>query len=117
MGKDIKSSKEEQRQFWQMVFDTHKASSLSIKQFCKNEGITEAAFYAWRKKLTLPGKSVPAKQKEVASAGFIQVSIPEMNPAGLELVLSSGNALRISPGVDFTTLSHVLSVLREAGLC
>ena len=107
----------DRRQFWQMAFGTHKVSGLTIKQFCKNEGISQAAYYYWRKKLAVAGEAVPAKQKDAASAGFIQVSMPEMNPAGLELVLSSGNALRISPGVDYKTLSQVLSVLSEAGLC
>jgi len=117
MGKDLKSSKEEQRQFWQMALDTCKESGLTIAAFCKNEGISQAAYYYWRKKLASPGESDPAKQQDAASAGFIRVSMPEMNSVGLELVLSSGNALRISPGVDHKILSQVLSVLREAGLC
>jgi hypothetical protein len=116
MGKDLKSSQEEQRQSWRVVIDTCKESGLSIVAFCKKEGISQAAYYYWRKKLAVAGESVPAKQQD-AAAGFIQVSMPEINSAGLELVLSSGNALRISPGVDYQTLSQVLSALREAGLC
>ena len=30
---------------------------------------------------------------------------------------TSGNTLRINPGADRQTLSNVLSILREAGLC
>jgi len=117
MDKDLKSSQEEQRQFWKMVFDTHKSSGLNIKQFCKNEGISEAAFYAWRKKLAAPEKSTPAPPKNATSAGFIQVSIPEGKAAGLELVLTSGHILRINPGVDNKILSNVLSALKQADLC
>ena len=36
---------------WRSVFQEYADSGLSIRRFCQNEGISEASFFAWRKKL------------------------------------------------------------------
>jgi len=97
----------DQQQFWQMVLETFKSSGLYIRQFCKQEGLSEPSFYAWRKRLTQVDESDP----------FIQVSLPTEQHGGLELVLSSGHTLRISSPADTQTLTTVLSALCEVGLC
>ncbi len=116
MSKNQKSLNEDRRQFWQMVIETWQSSGLSVSKFCKAEGLSEGSFYNWRKKLTV-ANSKHGKQNGPGSSAFIEVSMPKNNPVALELVLSSGNSLRISSGADNKTLSNVLSVLREAGLC
>jgi transposase-like protein len=100
-----------------MAIETWQDSGISVSRFCKDEGLSEGSFYNWRKKLAKGDKSEAAKQKEQSSSAFIEVSIPSDKPGGLELVLVSGNTLRIGPSADSTTLTNVLSVLREAGLC
>ena len=117
MSKKQKESKDDQRQFWQMVIETWQNSGMPVSKFCKYEGLSEGSFYNWRKKLAKGDKSEAAKQKEWSSSAFIEVSMPSEKPGGLELVLTSGNTLRISEATDSKTLSDVLSVLREAGLC
>lgn len=113
MGKDQETRASDQRQFWEMAIETHRESGLSVAAFCKNEGITEAAFYYWRKKL---------RQNSCGSAGqdtpaFIEVKVPDRSGLSLELLLTSGNTLRIAPGFDDQSLRDVLSVLRQSGLC
>ena len=107
----------DQHQFWQMVLETFKSSGLSVRQFCQKEGLSEASFYTWRKKLTKSDESAEDEQKNASSSAFIEVSMPKNDPAALELVLSSGNTLRISSGADSTTLNDVISVLKQVGLC
>ncbi len=106
-----------QQQFWQMVLETFKSSKISVRQFCQQEGLTESAFYSWRKKLAVNNKSAIAKQHNISSSAFIEVAIPKNNPVALELILSSGNTLKINPGTDNKTLTNVLSALCEVGLC
>jgi len=108
----------DQQQFWQMVIEAWQTSGLSVRQFCKDEGLSEPQFYQWRKKLT-GGDSVTDKQNNPKPSGseFIEVKIPQNNIAAIELLLTSGNTLRIPAGADSTTLSMVLSVARAAGLC
>ncbi|MEN6384796.1 MAG: hypothetical protein ABFD79_06325 [Phycisphaerales bacterium] len=105
----------DQQQFWRMAIETWKSSGLSVRQFCPNEKLTEASFYAWRKKLT-GSDLVPEEQDKpkLSEPEFIEVTISQNNSSAIELVLASGNTLRIPVGVDSATLSTVLSVVRSS---
>ena len=81
-------------------------SGISVKQFCKEQGLTECSFYAWRKRLQERG---PVRFALVERSGRRQARTAEV---ALELVLSTGERLRIGPGVDTATLRAVLGVLR-----
>jgi hypothetical protein len=116
MSKRQTNSNSDGRQFWQMVIETWQNSGISVSKFCKAEGLSEGAFYNWRKKLSGIA-SEPVKPSEPSPSAFIKVALPENNHAALELELSSGNILRIHSGADNKTLSSVLSVLHEVGLC
>ena len=79
-------------------------SGLSVKQFCQNQGLTEYSFYAWRKRLRNAGPVHFALVDRGAAAVTAEF--------GLELVLVSGERLRIGGGVDAKTLRTVLEFLR-----
>jgi hypothetical protein len=81
-------------------------SGMSVKQFCKDQGLTECSFYAWRKRLRERG---PVRFALVERRARRRERTAE--PV-LELVLSAGERLCIGPGVDITTLRIVLDVLR-----
>ena len=113
MGEKQEVHNTDQRQFWQMVIDTCRESDLSVVAFCKKEDISVSAYYYWRKKLV---DSHP-KSKRKTPPAFIEVALDQSNAAVLELVLSSGNTLRINHGADNKMLIDVLSALRQADLC
>ncbi len=41
----------EKEAFWRMVVQEQQKSDLSIRDFCRTEGLTESLFYAWRREL------------------------------------------------------------------
>ena len=77
-----------------------------MKQFCKEHGLTECSFYAWRKRLLERG---PVRFGLVERSARREERTAE---AALELVLATGERLRIGTGVDTATLRAVLDVLR-----
>jgi hypothetical protein len=81
-------------------------SGMSVKQFCKEQRLTEYSFYAWRKRLQEKG---PVRFALVERNAGRQERTAE--PV-LELVLATGERLRIGTGVDAVTLRTVLDVLR-----
>ena len=91
---------------WAERIAAQQRSGMSVKQFCKEQALTECCFYAWRKRLR--------------EQGSVRFALVERNArrqerpaeAGLELVLATGERLRIGTGVDITTLRTVLDVLR-----
>ncbi len=91
---------------WRERIAAQERSGLSVKQFCKDRGLTDCCFYAWRKRLR---KKEPVRFALVERGAARQESATE---ACLELVLGSGERLRIGNGVDAMTLRTVLEALR-----
>jgi hypothetical protein len=92
---------------WAERIATQQRSGLSVKQFCKEQGVSEYSFYSWRKRL---GESGPVRFALVERSSRRQ---ERTVGAALELVLESGERLRIGIGVDPATLRTVLDVLRR----
>ncbi len=91
---------------WTERIAAQQSSGVSVKQFCKEHGLTEYSFYAWRKRLQQTG---PVR------FALVERRAQPQGPAGeaaLELVLATGERLRISAGVDAATLRTVVDVLR-----
>jgi len=91
---------------WAERIAAQQRSGMSVKQFCKERGLTEYSFYAWRKRLQEKG---PVRFALVERSARRQERTAE---AALELVLATGERLRIGTGVDTATLRAVLDVLR-----
>jgi transposase-like protein len=92
---------------WRERIAEHARSTMSVRRFCKERGIAEHLFFYWRKRLRSSQQPIRFALVERAAAS------PEPNsPAGLELVLTTGERLRIGAGVDAATLRTVVEVLR-----
>ena len=91
---------------WAERIAAQQRSGITVKQFCKERGLTEYSFYAWRKRLQQTG---PVRFALVDRSPRREERATE---AALELLLQSGERLRISAGVDAATLRVVLDVLR-----
>ncbi len=91
---------------WAVRIAVQQRSGMSVKQFCKEHGLTEYSFYAWRKRLQERG---PVRFALVERNARQQERQAE---AVLELVLATGERLRIGAGVDSATLRAVLDILR-----
>jgi hypothetical protein len=90
---------------WRELLAEHGRSGLTVKQFCQERGITQWSFYAWRKRLRGEG----TVRFALVERGRVR---PEPGAAELELILTTGERLRIGVGVDGTTLRMVLEALR-----
>jgi hypothetical protein len=99
------SSELSTRQKWTDLIRQHEQSGATVKVFCRDRGVSEPSFYSWRKRL--------------ATSQPVRFALVEANASGtnehapMELIVSSGERLRIARGVDSATLRTVLGVLRE----
>jgi len=78
---------------------------MPVQQFCKEKGITGVSFYVWRKRLR---KQQPARFSLVET-GPARQQAPK---TGLELVLVTGERLRIGADVNPALLRRVPEALR-----
>jgi hypothetical protein len=93
------------RQKWMGLIRQHEQSGEAVKVFCRDRGVSEPSFYSWRKHLAT---NQPVRLALVETSGSAA-----KDRAGLQLILASGDRLRIAPGTDAATLRTVLNVLRE----
>jgi transposase-like protein len=99
----MSQTQEERRGFWRRLVAQQEQSGLSVRAFCRQHHAKEHSFYQWRKRLS---EQHPMK--------FALVEAESNGGAGVvELLLATGERLRISPGADAATLRAVLGVLRE----
>ncbi len=93
------------KQKWLELVRQQEHGGVSVKAFCREHGVSEPSFYSWRKRLKASG---PVR------FALVDAGTPaDIESAPIELVLASGDRLRILPGADAATLRSVLSVLRE----
>ena len=98
-------TREDRREYWRQLIVEQQRSGLSVSALCRRHGISEQSFYQWRKRL--------AAQLPVKFA-LVQASAPQhIGGEVMEILLTSGERLRITQGVDAAMLRLVLSVMRE----
>jgi hypothetical protein len=108
IGTSIEERTSTKRDQWRERIGEQMRSGLSVKEFCKERGLTECSFYAWRKRLRQQQEPVRFALVERGAATRQEGA----REAQLELVLLTGTRLRIGAGVDSTTLRTVLEALR-----
>ena len=96
--------------FWQYVIESQKTSGLSVRQFCKNEGLTEPTFYCWRKKLS---QAFICKDKvEADNTQFIEAGTFDFcGSESLKITFPSGICLQAFESCDENLLKQALSQL------
>jgi len=100
-------------QHWRRLIQLWNNSGLTVREFCARHHITRPSFYAWRREL---------QQRD--AAGFVQVQVETNDQLArvtsiptIEVVLASGQSIRVTPGFDPGTLRQLLAVLREGEPC
>jgi transposase len=100
----MSKTQEARRDVWRELIGKQQQSGLSVRAFCQRHGTSEYSFYHWRKRLA---EQLPMK------FALVETRSAPVAVAAVEVMLASGERLRIVPGVDAATLRLVLSVLRE----
>lgn len=98
--------------YWRAVLARWKRSGLSVRNFCRAEGLNSGTFYWWRREWNRRDRPQPA---------FLPVRIlPEQGePASgnIEVVLANGRSVRVSAGFDPQTLVRVVELLEGGRSC
>jgi hypothetical protein len=105
VGRMRASSALSTQQKWVELIRQHEQSGAAVKVFCRDRGVSEPSFYSWRKRL--------ATSQPVRFALVDAGTADRNDHAPVELILASGDRVRIAPGADAATLRTVLNVLRE----
>ena len=97
---------------WRGVIRRQKTSGLSVAQFCRQEGLAQASFYKWRKKLA----STNARSNNASSANaspFVELELPTFSHASPCEIVLAGCRVVVPPGFDADCLRQLLGVLGQ----
>jgi hypothetical protein len=107
----------QKERFWRKAIARWRTSKLSVRAYCRQVGLSDANFHAWRRTLA-------ARDAEVMAFAAVRVleeapgRLPAQVASGtLELVLAKRRVLRIEPGFDEATLRRLLPLLEEEPPC
>jgi hypothetical protein len=101
--KSVSTKQEQRRELWRQRIAEQETGDQSIRAYCRERELKESAFYGWRGRLR--------KQNTPVRFALVETKPTVETPPSLELLLASGDRLRIPS--DAATLKLVLTVLRE----
>ena len=118
---------DEQKRFWRNLVERQPTSGLNIARFCADAGVSQNAFYVWKKRLLTRTKQDRAamprrkyRRTKAMAKSLVPVRvIPDLShqpptAQAIEVAWPNGIALRVAPGCDSKTLREVFGLLSSA---
>jgi hypothetical protein len=107
----------EKESLWREILKRQAGSHVSVRQFCRTEGVSEPSFYAWRKKLgTRENDAAPpaTRRKDRSDNGQLFVPLQVLDTAAiLEIIHPLGYRIQVTGQVDSVALRRVIQTLDE----
>ena len=100
----------EKEEFWRFVLAQWVESGLSAREFCRQEGLSEPSFYAWRRKIAdrdgvAPKEAVPLPVTPVSDLLPVKINFAaDAKPGHAGSGLSAGSMSSVEhQGLEITT--------------
>jgi transposase-like protein len=95
----------ERGRFWREAVAGHRKSGLSVRAFCRERGLSEPNFYAWRRQLE-------ERDQATRPAKFVPVQV--VAEAVIEVVLPSGVVVRVPSSSEPTAVARLVTALESS---
>jgi transposase-like protein len=115
----------ERRRFWQDLFAKRAALGLSVAQVCQDAGVSQATFYAWRKRLQSSRRTsavvvgsrrgLTKKASPLVPVRIVSDRIDADPTPTMIVELPGAVRVRIPPGCDASTIQAVLQAASAFG--
>ena len=109
--------------FWRETVGRQRRSGQSVRTYCRDHGVSEASFYAWRGELkrrrATRAEKAPGRTGNGARFVPVRLAAGSMSPPGLasiEVVLPSGAVLRLPASMEPASVAAML-IAWERGQC
>jgi hypothetical protein len=100
---------------FEKIYERYQSSGLSVRDFCSNEGLYEAKFYYWQKKISKPRVQgfVPLMIEGNSGREDFPALLPSPSTAySCEIAYLDGTRLKLSGSVDFELLRSLILLKR-----
>ena len=92
---------------WRDLISRWKRSGVTVSNFCIDQGVSVASFYAWKRELAARDQAVTATTTPIPT--FVPVRVAPS--ATIEVVLTSGVVVRVPVGADPLTVAQLVAAL------
>ena len=75
------------RDLWTERMARYRTSSLTVKEFCAAEGVSQPSFYQWKKRLTEDRSAAPSTFVPISLDAALSTSATMRLPGGAEIEL------------------------------
>jgi hypothetical protein len=95
--------------FWRDLIDRWKVSGLPVGAFCATHRVSQATFYAWRKRLA-------ARTRSTARTAPAFAAVRVVSDATAEVILPTGLVVRVPIGTDPVVVARLIAAI-GGGAC
>jgi hypothetical protein len=111
-------------QFWRRHLAAWRHSKLTVRDYCRDQGLAEPSFYAWRRNLTQrrcptttpdhPAEPAKLTPTDLAPT-FLPVRLIDRSDltSPVEILLRGGRLLRVTAGFSASTLRDLIALLED----
>jgi transposase-like protein len=94
---------------WRQIIDGQRPSGLPVAAYCRDRGITDGAFYAWKRRLRSPTKS-----NRPSASAFVEVKPAKTSASeAIEICLRGERRLLVQRGFDRDLLIELIHALES----
>lgn len=99
----------QREQFWRETIGRQAASGLNVREFCRQDGLAETSFFAWR-------RTIRQRDGEVESSdgpAFVPAVVTNTSPGDTSIILelASGSVLKLPESICATRLAELVAAL------
>jgi len=107
--------------FWRELLASHASSDRSVDESCRKAGVSTASFYAWRRRLSNPSRSI--NHSTLVPVRIVSDALTPGNEADVELIrievtpVPGAPSLRIvsPPACDEDSIRRVIRAVLHSG--
>ena len=110
----VRGSNAEKVNVWSERLKRFQRSDLTVARFCESEGVSQASFYLWRKKLANPSESTGKLQVARGKFQAVEVSTPLVQPEQRATTIRLAEGVEIELGSDLQIVDQVVeSIVKQ----
>lgn len=107
----------EKERFWRRAIQEQSQSEQSVRQYCRDNDLSEPSFYAWRQEIKRRGsqRTRSPLRPRTTRAAFVPVGIAAgLGLASIECLLPSGIVLRLPTAMEPASIAAVLCAWEQS---
>jgi hypothetical protein len=100
------------REKWRRIIEAQRISGQTVAAYCRNQAVTQASFFAWKRRLRPTVQATEFVQVRAAAEAKPAIAdAAEGNSSAIELCLGGDRRLLVRRGVDRELLIEMIGIL------